>query len=62
MAMARTLDGEDGIEGPPGDDGFSIPATISPQAQAFLRTAFARSWRDDRHWPEPTDRDAWRAV
>jgi monoterpene epsilon-lactone hydrolase len=44
------------------DDRFVIPATISPEAQAFLRTEFARSTRDERRWPAPNDAAAWRAV
>jgi epsilon-lactone hydrolase len=60
--MAQALDGGDDIAGEPGDDGFSIPATISPEAQAFLRTTFTRSLRDGRRWPEPSDRTGWRAV
>ncbi|HEX5499902.1 MAG TPA: alpha/beta hydrolase, partial [Thermomicrobiales bacterium] len=44
------------------DDRFSIPATISPEAQEHLRTTFGRLLRDGRHWPDPADHAGWRAV
>src|SRR5262249_55328308 len=43
-------------------ESFFIPTTISPEAQAFLQSTFARSTRDARAWPDSTDPAAWRAV
>ncbi|HEU0116877.1 MAG TPA: alpha/beta hydrolase [Thermomicrobiales bacterium] len=60
--MARAREDGAAVVGEAAGDLFSIPATISPEAQAFLRTAFGRSQRDGRRWPDPADRAAWRAV